>query len=224
MTLQAPRIALASLLVVLLGGCAGYTPRPAAPARTHDLTDMAATGVIAEWQRRLGQHVSAAGSGDPAVLSQLPGLRSSAVLRPGQIVFAATDVEAFVPERDGFDVFGLLLGKVNGPGGPSYVFIVGEVERRNYRSVGVADIRLAAMSMRDGAVAWQTGVSDREALARYRRSADTTAAVRFPADQDQFRMVDCPQGVCVEERVSGARWTLHLAGPVATATPLPAPQ
>ena len=216
MTSPLSRLAPACLIVALLGGCVGYTPRPAMPARSHDLPDLTSSGVIGEWQRRLGQHVTDNG-GDPAVLSQLPGLRSSGVLRPGQIVFAATDVESFVPERDGFDVFGLLLGKVPGAGGPSYVFVVGEIERRNYRSVGVTDIRLAAMAVRDGTVSWQTGVSDREAIARYRTSADLSAAVRFPADQDQFRIVDCPQGVCVEERVSGARWMLYLGAPVAAA-------
>jgi hypothetical protein len=73
------------------------------------------------------------------------------------------------------------------------------------------------MGVRDGTVRWQTGVSDRDALARYRQSADPSAAVRFPANQDQFRLVECPQGVCVEERVSGARWTLDLGAPVAAA-------
>jgi hypothetical protein len=158
-----------------------------------------AMSVIAEWQRRLAQHVAAAGSGDPAVLAQMPGLRSPAVLRPGQIVFAATDVEAFVAERDGYDVFGLLLGRQDSPAGQLYVFVVGTVERRNYRSIGVVDIRLAAMTVRNGAAQWQTSSSEAASLTQYRQSADPTAAVRFPADRDQFRMTACPQGLCVEE-------------------------
>lgn len=212
----ARRLRLAVLMAVLLGGCAGYTPRPTTVAPAREMTGTSAGNVIAEWQRRVAQHVKEAGSGDPAVLAQLPGLRSPAVLRPGQIVFAATDVESFFAERDGYDVFGLLLGKRDGTDGPRYVFVVGVVERRNYRSVAVTDVRLAAMSVRAGAATWETGLPDTASLARYRGSADRSATVRFPADQDQFRLVDCPQGACVEERLSGARWTLYLHGPVAT--------
>jgi hypothetical protein len=211
-----PRLLAAMLLTMLLNGCATYAPRPATPASGGDMPDATAMTVITEWQRRLGQHVAQAGSGDPSVLSQMPGLRSSAVLRPGQIVFAATDVESFVAERDGYDVFGLLLGKHDSAAGPRYVFVVGTVERRNYRSLAVADLRVTAMSVRNGVATWQTGSSDDASLTRYRKGADPSAAVRFPADQDQFRMSACPQGICVEERVSGAGWTLYLGDSVAT--------
>jgi hypothetical protein len=212
-----PRLLAALLLALLLNACATYAPRPAAPASGGHMPDATAVSVVTEWQRRLEEHVAQAGSGDPSVLSQMPGRRSSAVLRPGQIVFAATDVESFVAERDGYDVFGLLLGKHVGANGPLYVFVVGAVERRNYRSVAVADLRVTAMSVRNGVVTWQTGSSDDASLALYRNSADPSAAVRFPADKDQFRMAACPQGVCVEERISGARWTLYLGEPVAAA-------
>ena len=214
------------VMAVLLNGCATYAPRPATNAAPHDLPDATASGVVAEWQRRLGQHVAEAGSGDPAVLAQLPSLRSSAVMRPGQIVFAATDVESFVAERDGYDVFGLLVGKQDSSAGPRYVFIVGTVERHDYRSVAVADMRLTAMSVRNGVASWQTGPTDEQALDRYRKSADPSAAVRFPADRDQFRMNACPPGVCVEEIASGARWSIYLDTSVASApatSPAPRP-
>jgi hypothetical protein len=211
------QVTLALLIAVLLGGCAGYSSRPTTVAPSGEMPDATASSVIAEWQRRVAQHVTASGSGDPAVLSQLPGLRSPAVLRPGQIVFAATDVESFVAERDGYDVFGLLVGKRDSTDGPRYVFVVGAVERRNYRSVAVVDLRLAAMSVRSGVVSWETGMPDSTALARYRGSADTSAMVRFPADRDKFRMAACPPGVCVEEIASGARWSIYLDSSVATA-------
>lgn len=217
MTATAPRLLLAVLIAALLGGCAGYSQRPAKVAPAREMPDAAASSITAEWQRRVAQHVATAGSGDPAVLAQLPGLRSPTVLRPGQIVFAATDVESFVAERDGYDVFGLLLGKRDSADGPRYIFVVGTVERRNYRSMAVTDVRLAAMSVRGGVVSWETGLPESGSLARYRASADATAAVRFPADRDQFRLVDCLQGVCAEERLSGARWTLYLRTPVADA-------
>lgn len=218
MFMTACRAALTVLIAVLLGACAGYSPRPKTVAPPRETADTTASSVIAEWEKRVAQHVTAAGNGDPAVLSLLPGLRSPAVRRPGQIVFAAIDVESFVAERDGYDVFGLLLGRRDGADGPRYVFVVGAVERRNYRSVAVTDVRLTAMSVRGGTVTWETGLPDSAAVTRYRGSADASAAVRFPADQDQFRLVDCPQGICVEERLSGARWTLYLSTPATDTT------
>jgi hypothetical protein len=151
------------------------------------------------------------------VLSQLPALRTPAVARPGQIVFAANDIDAHVPERDGYDVFGLLLGKQNTTAGPRYVFIVGALQRQQYWPVAVADVRVAAMSVKAGIATWETGSADVEALLRYRKSADSSTALRFPAERDQFRLIGCDPGVCVEELRSGARWALYGNTPTATA-------
>lgn len=183
-------------------------PRELAPAAVHTL--------IAEWQGRLGQFIADYGGGDPAVLSQLPALRSSAVLRPGQIVFAATDLETSVAERDGYDVFGLLVGKQQGANGPGYVFIVGVVERRDYRPVALVDVRVATMSIRGTVPAWETGSGDTRALARYRSAADASAALRFPADPDQFELISCAPADCVRERRSGALWMLAPVHGLAT--------
>jgi hypothetical protein len=106
------------------------------------------------------------------VLARLPALRSSAVQRPGQIVFGANDIESSQPERDGYDTFGLLLDRRNSTGGPWYVFVVGSLERRDYRPVSVADIRVVAMSVKDGATLWETGFGDTAALAKYRQGLD----------------------------------------------------
>jgi hypothetical protein len=208
----------ALLSAAALNGCAIYSP-PTTGAKVREVPDATAWAVIAAWQTRLGQHIASAGDGDPAVLSQLPGLRSPAVARPGQIVFAATDVEAHATERDGYDTFGLLLGKNITPAGPRYVFVVGAVERQDYWPVAVTDIRIAALSVRGGVATWETGSKNADALARYRRSAEMSTAVRFPAELDQFRLAGCDPGVCVEELRSGARWSLYLDSPV---TPAPA--
>lgn len=201
---------------MLASGCATRAPQSVGTAAVHQLPDIASRNVIAEWQRRLGEYVAAAGSGDPAVLSQLSALRSSAVLRPGRIVFAATDIEAFVSERDGYDVFGLLIGKQDGATGPWYVFIVGAIERRDYRPSAVADVRVVAFSMRNAVAVWETGPADPEALARYSRQIDTSTALRFPADRDEFRMVACAGQTCVEETQSGARWSVYLDASAST--------
>jgi hypothetical protein len=216
-----PRIAALTLLAVVLNGCATYVPRPPTNVAAQALEETTSTRLIGEWQERVARHIALAGGGDPAVLSQLPGLRSPSVLRPGQIVFGANDIDSSVAERDGYDVFGLLVGKRNSVGGSRYVFIVGTVQRRNYRSVAVADIRVTTLSMHKGTTYWQTGDSDKQALARYRASADPATAVRFPADRDQFRMVACPDRICVDDMVSGARWSLYLDPSVAGASGSP---
>jgi len=212
---RATRVALVALCATVFG-CALHSPRqPGQQARTAPAPETAARSVVDEWQRRVGQHVSAQGSGDPAVLARLPALRSSAVQRPGQIVFGATDIESSQPERDGYDTFGLLLGRLNGTAGPWYVFVVGSLQRRDYRPVSVADVRVVAMSVKDGVAQWESGFGDTVALTKYRQNLDPATALRFPADRDRFRLVDCTPGICVEEAASGARWALYFSPAVA---------
>ena len=202
-------IALSLVLGSLLAGCATRVHRPvAAPER--DFQGPALSTPIAQWQQRLGEHVTGNGGGDPAVLAQLPVLRSPITLRPGRIVFAATDVDAVVAERDGYDVFGLLVDKRPDPSGSWYIFIVGTIERRDYRPAAVSDVRVAAMSVRGGVVVWDTGPMDPQALARYRQHANASSPLRFPADHDEFRAFPCDVRICVEESGSGARWSIDL--------------
>lgn len=175
---------------------------------------------IVQWQQQLGDHVLQQGGGDPAVLSRLPALRAPTTLRPGRIVFAATDIGALVPERDGFDVFGLLVDKrATPPEVTWYIFIVGTIERRDYRPVAFAEIRIAAMAVRGGDVVWMTGPEDPLAVDHYRSRSDAGTTLRFPADHDQFRVFPCGSVVCVEESRSGARWSIDLASgsPASTA-------
>jgi hypothetical protein len=205
------------LLAVAAAGCAVHSAPKVSGATFRELPDATSRAVIATWQTRLEQHIASAGDGDPAVLSRLPALRSPAVARPGQIVFAASDIDAHVPERDGYDAFGLLVGKQSTTAGPRYVFIVGAIQREDYWPVAVADVRVAALSIKAGIATWETGPSNVEALVRYRKDADRSTALRFPAERDQFRLIDCDPGVCVEEFRSGARWALYGHAPTAPA-------
>ena len=198
-----------------------YSSPPVARPSGSELPDPTGKMAVAAWQARLGQHIESAGGGDPAVLAELPALRSTTVARPSQIVFAATDIEALVPERDGFDVTGLLIGKHSTAIGPRYMFIVGVVQRRDYWPVAVGDVRVAAMTVNDGVASWETGPADAEALMRYRAGTDQSTTIRFPSVQDRFRVVDCDPGVCVDELRTGARWALY---PGAAAAPAPSAQ
>jgi hypothetical protein len=202
-------LALSLALASLLAGCATRTIHH--PEAREQIFQVPAFSMpIAEWQQRLGDYVTRIGGGDPAVLSQLPVLRSPITMRPARIVFAATDVDAVVAERDGYDVFGLLVDKRPDPSGPRYIFIVGTIERHDYRPAAVSDVRVAAMSVRGGSVVWDTGPDHPQALARYRQHANASSPLRFPADHDEFRTVPCDVRTCVEESGSGARWSIDL--------------
>jgi hypothetical protein len=195
-------------LAGVLAGCATPAQLPAAPGEA-GFQRPAGWTPVADWQEQLGGYVMRSG-GDPAALAQLPVLRSPATVRAGRIVFTAMNVDAVLPERDGYDVVGLLVDKRSGPSGPWYVFIVGTVERRDYRPATITDIRTAAMAVLGNRVVWETGPDDPQALARYRSHADAASAVRFPADRDEFRSAPCGAGLCVEEAGSGARWSIDL--------------
>jgi hypothetical protein len=207
----------ALLLAGLLVGCGTPTHRPSTVEYNFQ---MAAVDPLAVWQQRLGEHLVGIGDADPAALSQLPVLRSPSVLRPARIVFSATEIDSAVAERDGYDVFGLLLDRQPDAGGSWFIFIVGTVERSDYRPAAIRDVRLVAMSMRGGSAVWITGPADAQALARYAKRAAQASVLRFPADHDEFRSFPCAAGLCVEETGSGARWSIDLARrpPAATGT------
>ncbi len=207
---------LVALSTGLLTACGTAPTRHSASAQQQpSLPEPTARLVITEWQTRLEDRLTRAG-GDPAALAQLPALRSPTTARPAQIVFSVTDIDALVPERDGYDAIGLLLGKHVDAGDTWYVFVVGTVERRDYRPVAVVDVRLTALNMAKGAAAWNTGAANAEQLRQYRHAEIGSAGYPFPADSDRFRVKPCAPSVCVEEEQSGARWTLYFAGPDAT--------
>jgi hypothetical protein len=196
------------LLAATLGGCA-YSVRGGSAASTAtDLSEAEARSIVAQWQANISRYVTDDHHGGAAALARLPALRSPAVARPGRIVFSALDIAASAVERDGHDVSGLLLGKAPGETGATYVFVVGTVQRSDFRPVAIVDVRIAVMSIGNGTIDWKLGDGSDSSMARYRAAADPAAAPRFPADRDRFRLIDCPAAICVEEAVSGARWVL----------------
>jgi hypothetical protein len=214
------RVVGALALLLLLPACATRAPRPAAVAAEAALGESHARRIVAVWQQQLTDYLDHAGGGDPAALAQLPSLRATGTLRPARIVFGALDVEASVAERDGFDVQGLLLAPRPGATADPYVFVVGIVQRDGYRPVALVDVRLVAMATRGGRLEWTIGDGDPQALLRYRASMDPAAPLRFPADKDRFELVACASGLCADESLSAARWSLTGPGPAgATSAP-----
>lgn len=189
-------------------GCATRAPRPQAAPAEPTLAPAHALQLISAWQRSLADYIERAGDGDPAVLARLPALRATGSLRPMRIGFGLLDLDAHVAEADGFDVQGLLLPT---PQRPGQLFMVGIVQRRGYRPLALAELRVVTMQAHDGRIDWQVGDSDAQALARYRAGIDRSVPLRFPADQDDFALVPCGTRLCVAERHSQARWPLPHA-------------
>jgi hypothetical protein len=139
-------------------------------------------------------------------LTQARALRSRHAVRPAQITFAALDVEASIPDRDGWDVQGVLIGRypVNGEG--PWIFLVGIVARQGYRPVSIQDIRLVTFTARAGAFAWNVSAPAPQSVERYRDRAPGSTAVKFPGPMDRFEMTGSAAGLQVRETGSGSEW------------------
>ena len=217
------RVVGALALLLMLQACATRAPRPASVAAEPALDDARARQIVAVWRQQLADYIDQAGGGDPSVLAQLPSRRATGTLRPARIVFGALDIDASVTERDGFDVQGLLLAARPGAAADPYVFVVGIVQRDGYRPVALVDIRLVAMAVRGGRLEWTVGDGDAQALMRYRATLDPAAPLRFPADKDRFELVPCATGLCADEQLSSARWSLAVPAPAGAAASLTEP-
>ena len=205
------------VLVLVLQSCAARAPRPPAAGAEAVFDEARARQIVAAWQRQLLDYIDRSG-GDPAALAQLPAQRASGTLRSARITFTALDVEASAAERDGFDVHGQLLGALHAAGGEPYLFIVGIVQRAGYRPTALVDIRLVALSLEGGSAQWAIGDGDAQALQRYRSLLDASTALRFPADKDRFERAPCAPRLCVEERLTSARWSVDAQSPAAATT------
>jgi hypothetical protein len=165
--------------------------------------------LVGAWCNALAAHLAQVGRGDPSVLSQLGQARTPATPRPAQIVFAAADLEASAPGRDGYDSFGLLLGRIAEGEPRGQVFIVGTVTRSEHRPIDIADVRLVLLELHQGQTVCRSGPPDAGALARYKQHALRAGGMRFPGVHDRFVLVRCAEGPCAEEAASGARWRLY---------------
>lgn len=197
----------------LLAGCAGAPPAAYKPGGADGIdaglaARPAGDALVRDWSRQLDGYVDSAGHGDPSVLAQLPVLRSAPGPRPAQIVFRANDLGAVHPGLDGYDLSGLLVGRLDRGGQPWYLFIVGAVERDGGRPVALTGLRLAALWLQDGRPHWQFGSADAQAQQRYESRRGAQRVLHFPGDTDRFALVPCAPALCVEEANSGARWRL----------------
>ena len=96
--------------------------------------------------------------------------------------------------------------------------IVRHFFKRDYRPTALVDIRLVALSLEGGSAQWAIGDGDAQALQRYRSLLDASTALRFPADKDRFERAPCAPRLCVEERLTSARWSVDAQSPAAATT------
>ena len=83
-----------------------------------------------------------------------------------------------MPERDGLDVFGLLVGRHSSAIGPCYVFIVGVGRASGLSARGSRRRARCRLTLKSGVATWETGprqCRSADALSRWRRSLDHRA-------------------------------------------------
>jgi len=198
------------LLLCVLAGCAVRAPRTDVVEPQAALPETTVERLISAWEQELTGYINREGGGDPAALSRTQALHSRDVARPARITFGILDVEPNVPNRDGWDVQGLLIGRQTSDLRNWYVFVVGIVTRDGYRPSSIQDIRLVAFSAQGRKLTWQMSPPDPYAVRRYRDTLLGSATVRFPADTDRFSMNAIGERLWVEEAGSGATWALLL--------------
>ena len=208
--LLSPRVAgIALLLLGVIAGCAVRAPHPDGMEAQVGLPERTVKRLISVWEGQLARYINQEGDGDPAVLTQTRALHSRDVPRPARITFDVLDVDAQVPNRDGWDVQGVLLGKHSTGTRNWYVFLVGILARRGYRPFSIEDIRLVGFSARGGQFSWVMSPPDRKAARRYWETFRASAAIRFPGETDQFIMEVDEDRATVQEIRSGAEWSLR---------------
>ena len=154
---------------------------------------------IPAWQQHVEKYVHDFGKDDPASLRDVS-------LPDGRKGFA---VNGSPLPQESQDVVGVLLAFRPIDGRPSFVYLVGVVDKER-----VSDIRLALLSI-DGSAKfhWSISPPNAPALAAYQKSrgadADKRRPENFPAERDVFTITSVEGGrVTAVHAPSGASWSV----------------
>jgi len=198
------RFALSAVILAAMSVCGCQGPAP-----------------MTVWQQRLTDFVSREGNGDPGILREAPGLRSTRSLRPAEVKFSATGIPGSGLFSATRDVQGVLVGLASERGRGHFVFLVGVNEQDSSGNWGVIDIRPISFEVRGNEMYWRVGPERDDLLARYLAAGGsakggTTRSNRrsgpFPRPDDVFRMETRNDEVFIEDPRSKVVWSLSLPG------------
>ncbi len=195
-----------AVLMAFTGGC--YSP-----------------SAVEAWQSSLERYVTEQGHGDVNVLRRSDRPPSESDF--GLIGAATAGFPFIAPRRT--DANGVLLGHRLIDDRGWFVYLVGMVEYRGsfvnfpLDDPQLTDIRLIALSGREGAFEWVVGEPDAAALSQYcqphleawrrghpSRTAATESPTVFPTPKDIFRLSVEPPVVTATDEYSGARWAIVI--------------
>lgn len=175
---------------------------------------------ITVWQQRLTDYVAREGNGDPGILREAPGLRSTESLRPAEVRFSATGIPGSGLFSATRDVQGVLVGLSSDRGRSHFVFLVGVNEKDSSGTRNVIDIRPIAFEVRGHEMFWRVGKERDDLLARYLaanglsnggKARSSRRSGPFPRLDDVFRMEAKNGEVVIHDARSKAIWTLSLS-------------
>lgn len=201
-----------ALLTSMFPGCASRAPRPlvVTPSPVISLEEEKVRELTTIWRDDLADYLKRGEEDWPTRLSRLRDIQTRRGLRPGRIYFSTLAAGGDPDSADAWDVNGLLLGRQTLGGRHWYLFIVGVVRREGFRPVEIRDIRLEAFATGGSDPLWREGEANPQSLDRYWETYSHNIPIRFPADDDSYRVEVVGYQVRVRELRSGAEWTLLL--------------
>lgn len=200
------------VLAFLLPGCATRGPRsPVATVSSEiSMEEQMAREYTAIWRDDLAKFLEREELDWATRLSQLRDMQSRNGLRPGRISFTTLAAGGDPDSADAFDVVGLLLGRQSVGRDQWFLFVVGVVERDDFRPVEIRDVRLIAFESGGSDPLWVEGEADARSLELYKETYKYNIPIRFPDDDDSYQVDLVGDRVTVRELRSGAEWTLLL--------------
>jgi hypothetical protein len=163
-----------------------------------------------EWQHGVEKYVHDFGKGDPTTLRdmKIPDGRRGFALLGDPLPNNSTDA------------VGVLLAHRPIDGRPSFIYLVGLVDKEQ-----VSDIRLAVLAIDNGQFRWHLSPANASSLQAYRkfketlwrqrfpgRSAAPAEYLNFPGPDDVFTVEEGTDRVRAVHQASGAVWMLAISG------------
>jgi hypothetical protein len=164
------------------------------------------------WKEGVETYVKEVGKGDPVALRDATYKGRPAFAQIGHPISA-----------EGTDVIGLLLGHRPVQGRPSFIYLVGLVDKDQVEDIRVAVLQAIRSQGTDTQFKWLVGTKDDQAVKKYRAYRTDLYKRRFPqggdppppytsfpGEDDIFDLTVAPDRVTVSHPPSGAQWNLPV--------------